>query len=121
MEPYGSPSDESAYEEYQPERDLKFVAVVVFIIGALISVPTFMVGLEQEGSWFIAQIGAILFCLTAIIAFMLVIISTSKKAEWDAAQGASTTRAKISIAIYSLYMLTFSLALVAMVLTMFIH
>ena len=121
MEPYGSPSDESAYEEYQPERDLKFAAVVVFIIGALISVPTLMVGFEQEGSWLIAQIGAILFCLTAIIAFMLVIISTSKKAEWDAAQGASTTRAKISIAIYSLYMLTFSLALVAVILTIFIH
>ena len=121
MEPYGSLSGESANEEYQPERNLKFAAVVVFIIGALISVPTFMVGLEQEGSWFIAQIGAILFCLMAIITSILVIISTSKKAEWDAEQGASTTRAKISIAIYTLYMLTFSLALVAVVLTMFIH
>ena len=121
MEPYGSPSDESAYEEYQPERDLKFAAVVVFIIGALISVPTFMVGLEQEGSWLISQIGAILFCLTAIVAFMLVIMSTSKKANWDAAQGNSTVRAKISIAIYSVYVLTFSLAMVAVILTMFIH
>ena len=121
MEPYGSPSDESAYEEYQPERDLKFAAVVVFIIGALISVTTLMVGLEQEGSWLIAQIGAILFCLTATIAFMLVIISTSKKANWDAAQGNSTVRAKISIAIYSVYVLTFSLAMVAVILTMFIH
>lgn len=121
MEPYGSPSDESAYEEYQPERDLKFAAVVVFIIGALISVPTFMVGLEQEGSWLISQIGAVLFCLTAIVAFMLVIMSTSKKANWDAAQGNSTVRAKISIAIYSVYVLTFSLAMVAVILTMFIH
>ena len=52
---------------------------------------------------------------------MLVIMSASKKAKWDAAQGNSTVRAKISIAIYSVYVLTFSLAMVAVMLTMIIH
>ena len=104
------------------QKEISFAAVVVFIIGALISVPTLMVGFEQEGSWLIAQIGAILFCLTAIIAFMLVIISTSKKAEWDAALGLQPPVQKfLSRYLLSLYMLTFSLALVAVVLTVFIH
>ena len=52
---------------------------------------------------------------------MLVIMSTSKKANWDAARGNSTVRAKLSIAIYSVYVLTFSLAMVAVILTMIIH
>ena len=121
MKPYGSLSEESAREEYQPERGQQFAPVVVFAIGATISIPTFIVGLDQEGSWLISQIGAILFCLTAIVAFMLVIMSASKKAEWDAAQGNSTVRAKISIAVYSVYVLTFSLAMVAVMLTMIIH
>ena len=121
MKPYGSLSEEAVREEYQPESGQRFAPVVVFMIGAMISIPTFIVGLDQEGSWLISQIGAILFCLTAIVAFMLVIMSTSKKANWDAAQGNSPGRAKISIAIYSGYVLTFSLAMGAVILTMIIH
>ena len=121
MKPYDSLSEESAREEYQPDVGQRFAPVVVFVIGAMISIPTFNAGLDQEGSWLISQIGAILFCLTAIVASMLVIMSTSKKANWDAARGNSTVRAKISIAIYSVYVLTFSLAMVAVILTMIIH
>lgn len=121
MKPYGTLSEKSVGEKYQPERGQQFAPIVVFIIGATISIPTFIVGLDQEGSWLISQIGAILFCLTAIVAFMLVIMSTSKKANWDSAQGNSTVRAKISIAIYSVYVLTFSLAMVAVILTMILH
>ena len=121
MKPYGSLSEEAVREEYQPESGQRFAPVVVFAIGAMISIPTFIVGLDQEGSWLISQIGAILFCLTAIVTFMLVIMSTSKKANWDAARGNSTVRAKLSIAIYSVYVLTFSLAMVAVILTMIIH
>ena len=71
MQPYGTTSNVSVTEKYQPDKNLRFVAFIVFIIGALISIPTFMIGLEQEGSWLICQIGAIIFCLTVITTFVL--------------------------------------------------
>ena len=66
MQPYGTISNDTDTEKYQPEKNLRVVAFIVFILGGLISVPTFIIGLEQEGSWLICQIGAILFCLTII-------------------------------------------------------
>ena len=121
MQPYGTISSEVDTEKYQPEKNLRFVAFVVFIIGGLISVPTFIIGLDQEGSWLICQIGAILFCLTIIITFILEMMFVSKKSEWEAEQGKSTTGAKISMLWYTLYILLFSLIMVIVILTMIIH
>ena len=121
MQPYGTISDKSVTEKYQPVRNLRFVAFIVFIFGGLISVPTFIIGLEQEGSWLICQIGAILFCLTIIITFILEMMFVAKKAEWEATQGKSTTGSKLAMVWYSLYILLFSLLLVIVVLTMVIH
>lgn len=121
MQPYGTISDEADIEKYQPEKNLRFVAFVVFIIGGLISVPTFLIGLEQEGSWLICQIGAVLFCLTIIITFILEMMFVSKKSEWEAKQGKSTTGAKIAMIWYTLYLLFFSLIMVIVILTMIIH
>ena len=103
------------------KKNLRVVAFIVFIIGGLISVPTFIIGLEQEGSWLICQIGAILFCLTIIISFILEMMFVSKKSEWEAKQGKSTTGAKITMLWYTLYILFFSLLLVIVILTMIIH
>ncbi len=121
MQPYGTISDESVTEKYQPVRNLRFVAFIVFIFGGLISVPTFIIGLEQEGSWLICQIGAILFCLTIIITFILEMMFVAKKSEWEATQGKSTTGSKLAMVWYSLYILLFSLLLVIVILTMVIH
>ena len=121
MQPYGNISNEANTGKYQPEKNLRFVAFVVFIIGGLISVPTFIIGLEQEGSWLICQIGAILFCSTIIITFILEMMFTSRKSEWEARQGKSTTGAKIAMLWYTLYILFFSLLLVIVILTMIIH
>ena len=121
MQPYGTISDEADTEKYQPVKNLRFVAFVVFIIGGLISVPTYIIGLEQEGSWLICQIGAILFCLTIIISFILEMMFVSKKSEWEAKQGKSTTGAKIAMIWYTLYLLFFSLIMVIVILTMIIH
>ncbi len=121
MQPYGTISNESVTEKYQPEKNLRFVAFVVFIIGGLISVPTFIIGLEQEGSWLICQIGAILFCLTIIITFILEMMFVSKKSQCEAAQGKSTTGSKIAMIWYTLYILSFSLLMVIVILTMIIH
>jgi len=38
MQPYGTISNESVTEKYQPEKNHRFVAFVVFIIGGLIFV-----------------------------------------------------------------------------------
>jgi len=121
MQPYGTISNEADAEKYQPEKNLRFVAFVVFIIGGLISVPTFIIGLEQEGSWLICQISAILFCLTIIITFILEMMFVSKKSAWETKQGKSTTGTKITILWYTLYILFFSLILVIVILTMIIH
>ena len=121
MQPYGTISDESVTEKYKPEKNLRFVAFVVFIIGGLISVPTFIIGLEQEGSWLLCQIGAILFCLTIIITFILEMMFVAKKSEWEATHGKSTTGSKIVMIWYTLYILLFSLLMVVVILTMIIH
>ena len=121
MQPYGTISNEADTEKYQPDKNLRVVAFIVFILGGLISVPTFIIGLEQEGSWLICQIGAILFCLTIIISFILEMMFVSKKSEWEAKQGKSTTGAKITMLWYTLYILFFSLLLVIVILTMIIH
>ena len=121
MQPYDSISNDSVTEKYHPEKNLRFVAFIVFIFGGLISVPTFIIGLDQEGSWLICQIGAILFCLTIIITFILEMMFVSKKSEWKAKQGKSTTGAKIAMIWYTLYILSFSLLLVIVILTMIIH
>ena len=61
MQSNGTISNKADTEKYQPEKNLRFVAFVVFMIGGLVSVPTFIIGLDQEGSWLICQIGTILF------------------------------------------------------------
>ena len=121
MQPYGTISNEADIEKYQPEKNLRFVALIVLILGGLISVPTFIIGLDQEGSWIICQIGAILFCLTIIITFILEMMFVSKKSEWESKQGKSTTGAKIAMLWYTLYILFFSLIMVIVILTMIIH
>ena len=121
MQPYGTIPNEADNEKYQPEKNLRFVAFVVFIIGGLISVPMFIIGLEQEGSWLICQIGAIMFCLTIIITFILEMMFVSKKSEWETKLGKSTTGAKIAMIWYTLYILLFSLLMVIVILTMIIH
>ena len=121
MQPYGTTSNVSVTEKYQPDKNLRFAAFIVFIIGALISIPTFMIGLEQEGSWLICQIGAIIFCLTVITTFVLEAMFVSKKSEWEAAQGRPTTGSKIAMVWYTLYILFFSLLMVIVILTMIIH
>ena len=121
MQPYGTISNESSTEKYQPEKNLRFAAFIVFILGGLISVPTFIIGLEQEGSWLICQIGAILFCLTIIIAFILDMIFVSKKFAWEAKQGKSTTGEKIAMLWHTLYILLFSFIMLIVILTMVIH
>lgn len=121
MQPYGNAANESVTEKYQPEKNLRFVAFIVFILGGLISVPTFIIGLDQEGSWLICQISAILFCLTIIITFILEMMFVSRKSEWEAKQGKSTTGAKIAMVWHTLYILLFSLLMVIVILTMIIH
>ena len=121
MQPYGTTSNVSFTEKYQPDKNLRFAAFIVFIIGALISIPTFMIGLEQEGSWLICQIGAIIFCLTVITTFVLETMFVSKKSEWEAARGESTTGSKIAMISYILYILFFFLIMVIVILTMIIH
>ena len=121
MQPYGTIPNEADNEKYQPEKNLRFVAFIVFILGGLISVPTFIIGLEQEGSWLICQIGAIMFCVTIIITFILEMMFVSKKSVWEARQGKSTTGTKITMLWYTLYILLFSLLMVIVILTMIIH
>ena len=121
MQPYDTTSNVSVTEKYQPDKNLRFAAFIVFIIGALISIPTFMIGLEQEGSWLICQIGAIIFCLTVITTFVLEAMFVSKKSEWEAAQERPTTGSKIAMVWYTLYILLFSLIMVIVILTMIIH
>ena len=121
MQPYGTTSNVSVTGKYQPDKNLRFVAFIVFIIGALISIPTFIIGLEQEGSWLICQIGAILFCLTIITTFILEFMFVGRQSEWEAAQGRPTTGSKIAMVWYTLYILFFSLLMVIVILTMIIH
>ena len=77
MKPFSS-KDITGYEKHQPKPSLRLIGVIVFVIGALISIPTFIIGLEQEGSWLISQIGIIMFCITIIATLVLDILFENK-------------------------------------------
>mgnify|MGYP005725204405 FL=1 len=116
MKPFSS-KDITGYEKHQPKPSLRLIGVIVFVIGALISIPTFIIGLEQEGSWLISQIGIIMFCITIIATLVLDILFVAKVADWESANEESTLWSKVTMTINALFILFTTLFMLLIILS----
>ena len=121
MSQFDSFSNQSVNDDMAPSNKLRLISLLVFGIGALISIPTFVIGLEQEGSWLISQIGIILFCITIISSLIIDLVHNGQHADWKSARGHSTLSTKITMAINTLLALIFTIFMILIIFTIEIN